>query len=206
MEDICKRLPCISLIPDCGQSIRHLHISHFSHYIIYLGFPLKIAHKHCLQFLLGGGDGRAGANKVYYGRYANGELHPCYNLLHVGYACWFAFVLRCGYYCSVSCQSFVLRDIWWLHLSSTPRNSRKMTKLYDIKSRILRLAQVPTSPLTPIGSFIHFRRVRYSAKCVIGRSWSTAWGPSLVMMWRHFTGDQSPRLRMLLNENFQWIR
>ena len=167
-------------------------------------FPPKIAHKHCLQFLLGGGGGGS-ANKVYYGRYVNGELHYCYNLLHVGYACRFAFVLWCGYYRSVSFQSFVLRDIWWLHPSSTPRNSRKMTKLYDIKSWILRLAHIPTSPLTPTGSFIHCRRVRYSAKCVIGRSWSTAWGPSLVMMWRHLTGGQSPRPRMLLNENFSWI-
>ena len=39
MEDICTRLPCISLIPECDQSIRHLHISHYSHYIIHLGFP-----------------------------------------------------------------------------------------------------------------------------------------------------------------------
>ena len=169
-----------------------------------LGFPSKLCTTIVFNISLGRGGGRGDVNKVYYGRYANGEMHPC--LLHVGYACWFAFVLRCGYYCSVSFQSFVLRDIWWLHPSLTPRNVRKMTKLYDVKSRSLRLAQIPTSPLTPIGSFIHCRRVRYSAKCVIGRSWSTAWGPSLVMMWRHFTGGQSPRLRMLLNENFQWIR
>ena len=146
MEDICKRLPCISLIPECDQSIRHLHISHYSHYIIHLGFPPRLRTSIVFNFSWGGGEleGGGGGNKVFYGRYANSELHPC--LLHVVYACWFAFVLRCGYYCSVSFQSFVLRDIWWLHPSSTPRNSRKMTKLYDIKSRILRLAQIPTSP------------------------------------------------------------
>ena len=201
MVDICKRLPCISLIPECGQSIRHLHISHFSHYIIARFPPPKLFTSIVFSFSWGAGSWGGGQQGVLW---ENGELHPC--LLHVGYACRFAFVLWCGHYCSVSFQSFVLRDIWWLHPSSTPRNSRKMTKLYDIKSRILRLAHIPTSPLTPIGSFIYCRRVRYSAKCVIGRSWSTAWGPSLVMMWRHFTGDQSPRLRMLLNENFQWIR
>ena len=99
MEDICKRLPCISLIPECGQSIRHLHISHFSHYMIYLGFPPNIAHKHCLQFLLGAGRGGRGQTRCITGDMQMVNSTPVYftSVMPVGS------LLFCGVGTTVQC-------------------------------------------------------------------------------------------------------
>ena len=204
MVDICKRLPCISLIPECGQSIRHLHISHFSHYIIPRFPPPKLFTSIVFSFSWGAGSWGGGQQGVLW-EICKWWIAPLFTSRRLCLSVRFCFAVWVLLFnvLSIFC---ITRHLVIASVLNTKKGSRKMTKLYDIKSIILRLAQIPTSPLTPIGSFIHCRRVRYSAKCVIGRSWSTAWGPSLVMMWRHFTGDQSPRLRMLLNENFQWIR
>ena len=82
----CIKQKKIAKKHDLRCKVAHLHISHNTACL-----PPKILHKHCLQFLLGPllypgetkNKGYAkfwGADKVYYGRCANGEFERALSL------------------------------------------------------------------------------------------------------------------------------